>query len=383
MVKGVKQGNWQGARYAPYGYAYNKAEKLLEIDEEEAKVVKIIFQMCIADKSANYITAYLTKRKYRNRKGNLFTPKLIRDILKNRIYIGELVWNKYHYDKTRKTQKGYSYVKNPIEQWIIAKGNHEPIIDREDFEQAQVKVNESKQARRRNRSSYPLSGILYCAKCNHKYLGHSAVSNHKTRAQKVWYRCSGPARSFIKCDNRSIQSEYIEQKVAQILDCLLQSDKLKNSRWTMLTEDKSGSFEKIPKIELEQLKNSLKINQDKQSKLTDAFLDNLLSADVFKAKNEGFREEEEELKKNIACGEMRALERERSSVYLTRLEEFIAAYDPEKEMDGDMQKQVLGLLFKNIKIADRNIFSFDFFAPFNFFYYEELGKRSLPENYSI
>jgi len=35
MVKGVQQGNWQEARYAPYGYRYNKEKKLLEIDEKE------------------------------------------------------------------------------------------------------------------------------------------------------------------------------------------------------------------------------------------------------------------------------------------------------------------------------------------------------------
>jgi len=45
MVKGVQQGNWQGARYAPYGYRYNKEKKLLEIDEQEAKVVKLIYTM--------------------------------------------------------------------------------------------------------------------------------------------------------------------------------------------------------------------------------------------------------------------------------------------------------------------------------------------------
>ena len=35
MVKGVQRGNWQGARYAPYGYTYTKEKKLLEIDGEE------------------------------------------------------------------------------------------------------------------------------------------------------------------------------------------------------------------------------------------------------------------------------------------------------------------------------------------------------------
>ncbi|MCK4326264.1 recombinase family protein, partial [bacterium] len=112
MIKGVQQGNWQGARYSPYGYRYNKTEKLLEIDEEEANVVKIIYTMCLAGKSICSITEYLTKKKYRNRKGNIFTTKLIGDILKNRIYAGKLVWNRHHYDKTKKTKKGYAYIKN-------------------------------------------------------------------------------------------------------------------------------------------------------------------------------------------------------------------------------------------------------------------------------
>lgn len=105
MVKGVQQGNWQGARYAPYGYRYNKERKLLEIDEQEAKVVKLIYTKFLCDKSVFAITEYLTKKGYRNRKGNIFSTKLIGDILKNRIYTGKLVWNRHYYDKTQKTKK--------------------------------------------------------------------------------------------------------------------------------------------------------------------------------------------------------------------------------------------------------------------------------------
>lgn len=34
MVKGVQQGDWQGARYSPYGYRYNKDEGLLLEDDK-------------------------------------------------------------------------------------------------------------------------------------------------------------------------------------------------------------------------------------------------------------------------------------------------------------------------------------------------------------
>jgi site-specific DNA recombinase len=384
MVRGVKNGRWQGARYSPYGYRYNKAVKLLEVDEKEAKVVKLIFEMCLAGKSTRFITEYLTKRKYRNRKGNIFSTKLIGDILKNRIYTGKLVWNKKHYDKNQKTKKHYKYINNDLSEVIIAEGNHKAIISEEDFNLVQEKLKERRIEIKRKKSDYPLSGILYCAKCNHRYLGISSISNHRTGEKKRWYRCNGPQRSFIKCKNKSVKAEDIEPKVAALLDCLLRSETLKKSRWTTVTGANFPSFDKISKVELDKLKNRLKINRQKQSKLTDAYLENLLSEELYKQKNEGLRIEEEELTKRVALQELREVERERSKDYLNRVEEFVSGYDPkQKELSLDQEKQVARLLFKNIKIARKEIFSFDFFAPFNSFFFEAQNSLDLKRNQGV
>jgi len=378
MVKGVQQGNWQGARYAPYGYSYNKEKKLLEIDELEAKVVKLIYTMFLCDKSIRSITEYLTKKGYRNRKGNIFSTKLIGDILKDRIYIGKLVWNVHHYDKTQKTKKGYRYIKNPPEKIIIAQGKHQPMISEEDFELAQKKFAERKIERRKKASDFPLSGILYCAKCNHKYLGLSSVSNHRTGVKKRWYRCMGPYKSFIRCKNKSVKAIEIESEVAEILETLLKNDKLKTSRWTSVTLKNDANFPifaKNAKTDLEKVRNRLESNLKKQSKLTDAYLENLLSEELYKQKNEGLRSEEEELKKLIALQELREIDRERSREYLNRVEEFLEGYDPnKKELDKETKKLILNLLFKNIKICQKKIFSFSLFPPFNFFFLEQKQK---------
>ena len=378
MVKGVQRGNWQGARYAPYGYTYNKEKKLLEIDEEETKVVKLIYTMFLCDRSIRSITEYLTRKGYRNRKGNIFSTKLIGDILKNRIYTGKLVWNVHYYDKTQKTKKGYKYVKNPPEKIIISQGKHQPIISEEDFSLVQEKLKERRFERRRKASDYPLSGILYCAKCNHRYLGLTSISNHRTGAKKRWYRCMGPYRSFIKCKNKSVKSDEIESEVAEILEVLLKNDKLKTSRWMNVTFRNDANFPifaESAKTDLVKVKNSLENNLKKQSKLTDAYLENLLSEELYKQKNESLRQEEEELKKAIALQEVRDIERERSKDYLNRVEEFLEGYDPnKKEMDLETKKLILNLLFKNIKIAHKKLFSFEFFAPFNFLFFEEKQK---------
>ena len=387
MVKGVQQGNWQGARYAPYGYSYNKEKKLLEIDEQEAKVVKLIYTMFLCDKSIRSITEYLTRKGYRNRKGNIFSTKLIGDILKNRLYIGKLVWNRHYYDKTQKTKKGYRYIKNLPDKIIISQGKHQPLIPEEDFELAQKKFAERKIEKKRKASDYPLSGILYCAKCNHKYLGLSSISNHRTGVKKRWYRCMGPYRSFIRCKNKSVKAIEIESEVAEILETLLKNDKLKTSRWTSVTFKNDANFPVFAeeaKIDLEKVKNRLQNNLQKQSKLTDAYLENLLSEELYKQKNEGLRNEEEELKKLIALQEVREIDRERSKDYLNRVEEFLEGYDPNKKtMDLETKKLVLNLLFKNIKICQKKIFSFSLFPPFNFFFFQEKQKCQAFQNKKV
>ncbi|MCG2705091.1 MAG: hypothetical protein L6309_03390, partial [Candidatus Omnitrophica bacterium] len=113
----------------------------------------------------------------------------------------------------------------------------------------------------------------------------------------------------------------------------------------------------------------------KEVKLTGPQLENLLSEELYKLKNENLRQEEEELKKLIALQEVREIERERSKDYLNRVEEFLEGYDPnKKEVDLETKKLILNLLFKNIKIAHKKIFSFEFFAPFNFLFFEEKQK---------
>ena len=116
-------------------------------------------------------------------------------------------------------------------------------------------------------------------------------------------------------------------------------------------------FAKNAKIDLEKVKNRLESNLKKQSKLTDAYLENLLSEELYKQKNEGLRQEEEELKKLIALQEVREIDRERSKEYLNRVEEFLESYDPNKKvMDKETKKLILNLLFKNIKVAHKKIF---------------------------
>lgn len=278
MVKGIQKGNWQGARYTPFGYAYNKDKKLLEVDEREANIVKMIYTMYLTDKSVQDIAEYFDKRGYKTRTGKQFYTKFICDILKNQIYTGKIVWNKHHYDKNQKTKKHYKYIKNDPSKFIVAQGRHQPLIAEEDFIEVQKKLAEKKKTWRIRvkPNEYLLSGLLTCEKCNHKYLGVSTISNHRTGKKKRWYRCNGPYASHINCTNRAVKAEDIEPEATRIVAQLIQNERLKQCRWMNVTLQNSANFPVFAensKTDLLKVKDKLKINQEKQSKLTDAYLE--------------------------------------------------------------------------------------------------------------
>lgn len=351
MIKGVQQGNWQGARFVPFGYAYNKEKRLLEIEEREASIVKLIYTMYLSGKSTHDIAAYLDKNGYKTRTGKQFYNKFICDILKNQIYTGKIVWNKKHYDKNQKTKKHYRYIKNDPSKILVGQGRHKPIIGEEDFAEVQkLLANKTRTWRPRAKNQeYLLTGLITCAKCNHRYTGVSSISNHRLNRKKRWYRCSGPHSSHINCTNRAIKAEDIEQEVTKIVAQLIQNERLKQSRWTTGTLQNGAKFPYFgenAKIDPSRVKDKLKINQEKQSKLTDAYLENLLGDDVYREKITIIRDEEESLKKFIAGYELREMERERSEGYINRVKDFLDGYDDSRTtIDFTTKKQLAGLLF--------------------------------------
>jgi len=390
MVKGVQQGNWQGARFSPFGYIYNKGKKLLEIEKREADIVKLIYTMYLSGKSTHDICGYLNKKKYQTRTGKQFYSKSIGDILKNRIYTGKIVWNKKHYDKNQKTKKHYKYIKNDPSKIIISQGKHTPIIDEQDFEEVQklLAVKKRRWRPRVKNQEYLLAGLLTCAKCSHKYHGVSSISNHRTNKKKRWYRCSGPYVNRVRCANRAVKAEDIEPEVTKIVAQLVENDRLKQYRWTTGTGVEIASPHSAARNDGGLLKDKLKTNQEKQSKLTDAYLENLLGEDVYRDKMETLRGEEDGLKKLLAGYELREIESERSEGYLNRVKDFLEGYDDKlTKVSFEQKRQLAGLLFKNIKIAPaiggarpQKRINFSLFPPFNFLFSETERKSQCQKN---
>ena len=388
MIKGVQQGNWQGARYAPYGYRYNKEKKLLEVVPEESDIVKLIYMMYLSNKTSGQIAEYLYLKGYKTRSGGKFNSPLACKILKNQIYLGKLVWNQHHYDTKQhtNTRAGYKYVRNDPSKVVVAQGRHLPIICQEDFDLVQKKLRANRRGalHRRNVFEYPLTGILYCAKCGYRYQGTSSISNHRTKKRKRWYKCSCMGTYHIKCDNPSMKAEDIEPKVFDIVTKVLTHRDMINGRLDSLVKANININNTDVRQDLDKLNELIKDNLTKQSKLNDAYMDNLIGIEIYKDKVSLLREEEKQIKAEIGKCKIRLVEKEQSEAYLRTLKLAIDNFDEtKKKIDIVEKKEMVKLIFKSVEINGGQMVAVRLYPPFQQMYEEVLKECNTLKNQEI
>lgn len=217
--------------YAPFGYQKDPADRhRLVVDEEQAEIVRKIFDWYEDGMSASSIAKRLnamqimTPGDFKIRDGcksfithdrnssklHAWTTTTIATILKNEVYIGNMVQGKH---------KSVSYRSKKMmltdeSEWTVVEGTHVPIISDEQFA-----IIHDRFARRTRISPgkthvYPLSGLVSCGACGHRM--NRVVSQGYAR-----YRCMTRTYAPDKCQCPSIKEEFLEELILQTLQSLI------------------------------------------------------------------------------------------------------------------------------------------------------------------
>ena len=147
-----RRGIWVGG---PVPLGYCSEAKQLVVVEQEAALVRRIFQLYLDLGSIGAVVETLAAEGLRTRRGQRFCVGPIAYLLKNRAYLGQIVW-----------------------QGDVYKAEHQPIIDAETFATVQARLAESATERRgraRN-SAFILAGLL------HDDAGHRMSPSHANKA---------------------------------------------------------------------------------------------------------------------------------------------------------------------------------------------------------
>ena len=223
------QGKFIGS-FPTYGYLKdpNDHHKLI-IDEEVAPVIRSIFERFVAGRSIIGIAKELNEEgipnpsMYKKLKGfnyrhpvgksndGLWPDSSVRRILKNEMYIGNMVQGK----NTTISYKIKQCRAIPKEDWIIVENTHEAIVSKEIFEKAQSLFNKNIRVAPQKKEVDLFSGFVRCADC---YRAMNKKTNIHSYGTYHYYRCS-TARKMKKnaCGNHTIRIDKLEEAVLTVI----------------------------------------------------------------------------------------------------------------------------------------------------------------------
>ena len=264
-------------------YGYTKDKGKLIIDENQAKMIKIIF-----DRYANTtdglskVSKYLFSLGYKSKTGKRIDTTILTRIIKNPKYKGYYCGNKSKVlDYKTKKKKNLNE-----SDWVIYKDNDNvpPIVSEELWERAnrKLKLRQDSFANRvenkkvfQNRYTY--SGKIYCGCHNVTY---HRVSSGKRKSNPVW-ECQIYRKYSLKgCSNPRINEHELDETFKDILNKLFRRknnifDEIINICKNYLEMNKNDN-------EIETLKLKLIILNNKKDKLLELVMEEYLSKDDYK-----------------------------------------------------------------------------------------------------
>jgi len=219
----------------PFGYTYNKETGLFEILEDEAKVVRWIFDVYTQGTPAKQISATLNAAGIPTKTNSRFgwTVNKVSHVLSKPFYCGKGYYN-------RTTQTGGKTRKRDTKLWIPIE--YPAIIPEDTFDLARGKKDANRRfSSGRSKYIYLLKGLLHCEECGMRFYlrqpsgdnkyrlvdGTVKVHHRKNRIGK--YECRG-SRDYPHIYNcrkpKYIRSTNIDPLVWDALDRVLRDPKM-------------------------------------------------------------------------------------------------------------------------------------------------------------
>jgi hypothetical protein len=195
MERKAAKGGWNGGS-VPFGYLLNRETGFLERDPEAAPLIPTIFDLYLNQRlGARSIANWLNERGHRTHGGEPWSSKLLFTILRNRVYLGEVMFR---------------------DRWYPAP--HPTLVEKRIFDAVQALLGERGEdhaKRRTNSSDYLLGGLLRCQSCGRSFLGTAATGNlYRYRYYTCYSRQHyGPSA----CDAQRIDADKLDQAVLNAL----------------------------------------------------------------------------------------------------------------------------------------------------------------------
>ncbi|MFD1985674.1 recombinase family protein [Mesorhizobium newzealandense] len=206
-----RKGMWMGGN-VPFGYRVENRKLLIQ--DEEAAIVRSIFERFLRIGSATILARTLNAEGLRRKNGKAFDKGLLYKLLSNRVYIGEAV------------HKGTSYP-----------GEHQPIVSQDLWDNVRSIVAESPSKRAgqsRRQTPALLKGLIFAPS---GYAMTPAHTRKKGRLYRYYVTTSVQKLGPETCSVRRLPAGEIEAAVIDQVRVLLRSPEMIVKTWAAARKD--------------------------------------------------------------------------------------------------------------------------------------------------
>ena len=346
------------------GYDYNPIDKTLSINEEEAKIVRYIFQRYIEGAGAFIIAKELTRLNYKTKKGNTtWNEGSIRRIVKNEKYKGDILLGKT-FTVDPLTHRRLANMGE--EEQYYKNNNHEPIISEEMFEEAQRLINirngklNNKGRGEKYSRKYAFSSIIKCGFCGGTAVRRSWHSN-SIHGKYVWSCMTSVKQGRKYCQHsKGLDEKEIEKAFVDSFNILCSDNRdivdefLKDMEQTLSNMDVSKELKKVEK-EISTIENKL-------IKLVDMRVDDTIDKDTYESKYIEFKNQMEKLKNDQTVLISSLTEKKDFKNRMKAFREIYEKNKPLKEFDRKIFESVVDkiILGKTYENGENNPYSVTF-----------------------
>ncbi|MBO4355648.1 MAG: recombinase family protein, partial [Clostridia bacterium] len=189
MTDNALKCRYNGGGSVPLGYVID-SDGHYQLDPANAAVALELFERYAEGEPVTQITDDLNARGLRTSRGRLFNKSSIRNLLKNRNYIGE-----YHYMD------------------VVVTGGVPAIVSEDLFERANARLEKNKRVSGASKGTekYILTTKLFCGECRAMMVGESGQK--KNTGVYRYYKCAAAKRH--ECTKKAVRKELIEDYVVR------------------------------------------------------------------------------------------------------------------------------------------------------------------------
>ena len=184
VKRGMTEKATRGEPLCASAFGYTLRDSRYYINEEQAPIVREIFDRFINGEKINQIASWLQSIGVKTIRGNAPDRRFVEYILHNPVYCGKIRWCT---DGKMASKRDYYN-----ENFIITDGLHEPIITQQTFDMAEELLQENRKKyrkwqRREQPVDFMLKGLLRCSNCG-ATLTYTTAQAHSVQCYKYTSR---------------------------------------------------------------------------------------------------------------------------------------------------------------------------------------------------